>query len=266
MRPGSLHPRAYKMPSTSPIVLSGHYCCGGHCGLDCKRPWVNILGVKSSVRSPPRAVRPPPALPTTGGRGSPGRWVTGEPAGGGGHGGVGHGGPPGSRDGEPRGSTGGEDSGQPVVGRASPRRGTTGNPGRGQRGCPRDEAHGALRDGGTTGDPAARVATREDPGTGDDRGARDGGSLGELGTVGDPGEPRARIPNRRARDGGQVGSRDGDTRGRAGRGGNHSDRPHRPHGRLRNVEAGGVRRHDRRGRLHHISPMSDTPFWSFVML
>jgi hypothetical protein len=151
-------------------------------------------------------------------------------------------------------------AGEPATGNhGEPRAGATGVP-------PRDEAHGALRDGGTTGDPAARVATREDPGTGDDRGARDGGSLGELGTVGDPGEPRARVPNRRARDGGQVGSRDGDTRGRAGRGGNHSDRPHRPHGRLRNVEAGGVRRHDRRGRLHHISPMSDTPFWSFVML
>ena len=154
MRPGSLHPRAYKMPSTSPIVLSGHYCCGGHCGLDCKRPWVNILGVKSSVRSPPLAVRPPPALQTTGGRGSPGRWVTGEP-GAGGQGGVGHGGPPGSRDGEPRGSTGGEDSGQPVVGRASPRRGTTGNPGRGQRGCPR-----GTRPTGHSGTAAPRVIPR----------------------------------------------------------------------------------------------------------
>ena len=112
------------------------------------------MEVKSSVRSPPRAVRPPPALPTTGGRGSPGRWVTGEP-GVGGHGGVGHGGPPGSRDGEPRGSTGGEDSGQPGSGRASPRRGTTGNPGRGQRGCPR-----GTRPTGHSGTAAPRVIPR----------------------------------------------------------------------------------------------------------
>ena len=147
-----------------------------------------------------------------------------------------------ARDGEPRGTPGGGNGGAPGTG-------ATGDPGTAARRV-----------------IPARVATRGDPGTGDDRGARDGGSLGELGTVGDPGEPRARVPNRRARDGGQVGSRDGDTRGRAGRGGNHSDRPHRPHGRLRNVEAGGVRRHDRRGRLHHTSPMSDTPFWSFVML
>ena len=225
MRPGSLHPRAYKMPSTSPIVLSGHYCCGGHCGLDCKRPWVNILGVKSSVRSPPLAVRPPPALQTTGGRGSPGRWVTGEPAGGGGHGGVGHGGPPGSRDGEPRGSTGGEDSGQPVVGRASPRRGTTGNPGRGQRGCPR-----GTRPTGHSGTAAPRVIPRhgwprgrtpERVTTGE---LGTGGHLVSLGLWGTRGSP-ARVPNGRARDGGHEGSRDGETRGRAGRGGNHSDRP-----------------------------------------
>ena len=136
MHTGSLHRRAYNMPSTSPTVLSGHYCCAGHCGLDCKRPWVNILGVKSSVRSPPRAVRPPPALPTTGGRGSPGRWVTGEPAGGaatgelameyhrgagtGSLGGAREGKTPASplrggraRDGEPRGTPGGGNGGAP---------------------------------------------------------------------------------------------------------------------------------------------------------
>ena len=39
-----------------------------------------------------------------------------------------------------------------------------------------------------------------------------------------------------------------------------------PEGRLRNVGAGGVRRDDRRGPLHPTSPMSDTPFWPFVIL
>ena len=70
-----------------------------------------------------------------------------------------------ARDGEPRGTPGGGNGGAPGTG-------PTGHSG---TAAPRVIP--------------ARVATRGDPGTGDDRGARDGGSLGELGTVGDPGGP-----------------------------------------------------------------------------
>ena len=169
VRPGCLPTRGCNMPGTRLSELSEPYCCGGHCGLDCKSPWVNISVVKSPAFDHHRPLRPPPALPTTGARGSPGRGATGEP-GAGVLEGVGDGG-----DGGP-----GPKLESGTAARRIPGRGRRGSPGRkhggardGDHGVARDEGPRGARGGKPRGSPGGRAAG--DPATGSDGGARDGG-------------------------------------------------------------------------------------------
>ena len=214
-RPGSLATRPSAMPCPRPPDFSDAYCYGGHCGLDCKSPFVNISRVKSPVR--PRPARPTTARPSDHrswvrpGRGEPGAgghgceprkeghggsgmWGTGEP-GTGSHGGPRDGGARGARDGgtgEPWTRYHGPGS-SPVrpghawvspgrEGRVDPAgRGATGEPGTGPTDVPGvrpGRGVTGVRDGGSRGGPGSGATV-----------ALDGGARGSLGrgSTGDPG-------------------------------------------------------------------------------
>ena len=106
---------------------------------------------------------------------------------------------------------------------------------------------GVSLDGGLRGSPEGVT-------TGQPRAGR--GATGELGTGLQGGAPH----------GGRRVSPGYVYTGESVRGGVPMRIDHRPHGRLRNVRAGGVRRDDRRGPRHPTITMSDPPFWSFVIL
>ena len=106
---------------------------------------------------------------------------------------------------------------------------------------------GVSLDGGLRGSPEGVT-------TGQHRAGR--GATGELGTGLQGGAPH----------GGRRVSPGYVYTGESVRGGVPMRIDHRPHGRLRNVGAGGVRRDDRQGPRHPTITMSDPPFWSFVIV